>query len=105
MTTCPACRRLTVSYEFEPLRGVVGRCSVCQHIAPMTMAEGRDMTIIPHAIARDRSDGLCKHGHVLDDENVYISPSRPGVRQCVVCRRAAWRRSSDLRRQRRRRAA
>jgi hypothetical protein len=104
MTECPACRRVTVGYEFEPLRGVIGRCSVCRHTAPMTPAKGRDMTIIPHAVRRER-DGLCRHGHVLDGDNVYISPSRPGVRQCVVCRRAAWRRSSAQRRQQRRRAA
>lgn len=30
----------------------------------------------------------CKHGHALTDDNVYVSPSRPTVRDCIKCRRA-----------------
>lgn len=33
----------------------------------------------------------CDHGHELTPENVYVSPSRPTVRDCRTCRRARGR--------------
>lgn len=38
----------------------------------------------------------CKNGHKFTLENTYTRPSRPGTRECKVCKRAnntAWRRA------------
>jgi hypothetical protein len=40
-----------------------------------------------------RADHLtyCIHGHELSEENTYIAP-KTGYRQCLTCKRQAWRR-------------
>jgi len=47
---------------------------------------------------------VCKKGHALSGDNLYIAPGRPGTRQCRICKSEAsqWRERRSAKQHRRR---
>jgi hypothetical protein len=66
----------------------VRHCVNPDHLEPVTRGENSRRGARP----RD----VCKNGHARTDDNTYITPV--GARQCRICQRANWRRTSAKRR-------
>lgn len=45
---------------------------------------------VTHAenIRRGRQVEVCRNGHAMTADNVYVRPTRPGARQCRICKAA-----------------
>ena len=63
-------------------------CVNPEHLEPVTNRENVVRGQHPWAIIH--RSGMCKRGHPQSAENTYYPKTRPGARQCRVCRRLRW---------------
>lgn len=54
----------------------------------------RSERTVPH---RNATAAVCKHGHALTPDNVYVHNGRPGWRGCLTCRRELDRKRNPTR--------
>lgn len=67
-------------------------CINPNHLEPVTQGENVKRSDTNLVAKQMRRDNECKRGHKFTEENVYIRPSDPSIRECRTCRYDALRR-------------